>query len=64
MKTLPLALHASMELLKPSSRAGALKNAARPRIEVETEEFRGNMRHVPRRWREKTLYQTKTIKPR
>jgi hypothetical protein len=28
-----------------------------PRIEVEAEEFRVNMRRVPRRWREKKIYQ-------
>jgi hypothetical protein len=33
------------------------------RVEVETEEFRVNLRHVPRRWREKTIYQAQTIKP-
>jgi hypothetical protein len=27
------------------------------RVEVETEEFRVNMRHVPRRWRAKKIYQ-------
>lgn len=27
------------------------------RVEVETEEFRVNMRHVLRRWREKKIYQ-------
>jgi hypothetical protein len=27
-----------------------------PRVEVETEKLRGNTRHVPRRWREKTIY--------